>query len=73
MFQHIPVLADEVISHLAVQPGGKYADGTLGGGGHARLLLEASAPDGQLIGTDRDETALAAARENLAEYGSRLL
>lgn len=73
MFQHIPVLADEVISHLAVQPGGKYADGTLGGGGHARLLLEASAPNGQLIGTDRDEIALAAARENLAEYGSRLL
>lgn len=71
MFQHIPVLAEEVLAHLAVKPGGIYADGTLGGGGHAGLILEASAPDGQLIATDRDEVALAAARAHLAPYADR--
>ncbi|MFP5528137.1 16S rRNA (cytosine(1402)-N(4))-methyltransferase RsmH [Peptococcus simiae] len=72
MFQHIPVLAEEVLTHLAVKPGGVYADGTLGGGGHAGLILEASAPDGQIIATDRDELALAAARAHLAPYGDRV-
>src|SRR5688572_1453702 len=71
-FVHIPVLADEVLALMAPRPGGVYADGTLGGAGHARLVLEASAPDGRLIGVDRDPAALAAARDSLAPYGDRV-
>ncbi len=47
-------------------------DGTLGGAGHASLILNASAPDGRLIGFDQDAEALAAAGERLAPYGTRV-
>ncbi|MCM2263829.1 MAG: 16S rRNA (cytosine(1402)-N(4))-methyltransferase RsmH [Desulfuromonadales bacterium] len=62
----------EVLELLAPQPGGIYLDGTVGGGGHARLILEASAPDGRLIGFDRDPAALAAAAAMLANFGERV-
>ncbi len=48
-------------------------DGTLGGGGHSKRILEKSSPDGKLIGLDRDPAALTAARENLKIYGDRVL
>lgn len=70
-FRHIPVMPTEVLSYLVPKPGGIYLDGTVGGGGHAELVLEASAPDGLLIGLDRDAEALAAARKRLAPFGSR--
>ena len=70
-FQHISVLADEVLAYLAPKPGGIYVDGTLGGAGHARLVLEASAPDGILVGLDRDPAALAAAGSRLTGFGDR--
>jgi 16S rRNA (cytosine1402-N4)-methyltransferase len=57
---------------LGARPGGTYVDATLGGGGHAREILRRSAPDGRLIGFDRDPQALAAAERALAEYGGRL-
>ena len=70
-FLHIPVLAEQVLDSLQPHAGGTYIDGTLGGGGHASLILEKSAPNGFLFGIDRDEDALAAARETLAPYQGR--
>lgn len=71
-FRHLSVMPAEVLSYLAPRPGGVYLDGTVGGGGHAAQILEASSPDGLLIGFDRDPEALRAATERLAPYGSRV-
>src|SRR5688572_15061219 len=69
---HQPVLYKEIIHALQPQAGGRYVDGTLGAGGHARGIMEASAPDGQLLGLDVDPQALAIARRNLAPYEHRI-
>lgn len=71
-FEHTAVLVDEVLEQLAPETGRVYADVTLGGGGHARAILERSAPEGRLIGTDRDPSALEAAGAALAEFDSRV-
>jgi 16S rRNA (cytosine1402-N4)-methyltransferase len=68
---HEPVLLKEVVELLAVKPGGVYVDCTLGGGGHARAILDASAPDGVVHGFDRDGDALDRAARSLAGYGPR--
>ncbi|HLO32904.1 MAG TPA: 16S rRNA (cytosine(1402)-N(4))-methyltransferase RsmH [Anaerolineales bacterium] len=70
--RHQPVLYKEIIHALQPRRGGRYVDGTLGAGGHARGILEASAPDGQLLGLDVDPQALALARKNLAPYEERI-
>jgi 16S rRNA (cytosine1402-N4)-methyltransferase len=67
------VLPAEVLAGLAPRPGGRYIDGTLGGGGHAAAVLEASAPDGRLLGLDVDPAALEAAGARLAKYGARFV
>jgi len=69
---HKPVLYKEIIHALQPQTGGRFVDGTLGAGGHARGILEASAPDGQLLGLDVDPQALAIARKTLAPYEHRI-
>ena len=71
MSAHIPVLYKEIIHALQPQSGGRYVDGTLGAGGHARGILEACSPDGHLLGLDVDPQALALSRETLAPYEER--
>ncbi len=67
-FHHLPVLFDQVMDWLRPQAGGVYLDGTLGGGGHSRGILEAAGGQATLYGMDRDEAAIAAAGERLGEY-----
>jgi 16S rRNA (cytosine1402-N4)-methyltransferase len=62
----------EVLSYLQPRDGGVYFDGTVGMGGHAAAILEASAPGGRLIGVDRDTDAARTAGENLARFGPRV-
>ncbi|MBD2295758.1 16S rRNA (cytosine(1402)-N(4))-methyltransferase RsmH [Anabaena sphaerica FACHB-251] len=70
-FSHIPVLSQEVITGLNIQPSGNYLDLTVGGGGHSRLILE-TAEDVKVTAVDQDEDALNAAKQNLAEFGDRV-
>lgn len=72
VFQHRPVLLDECIELLALKPGSLILDGTVGGGGHAAAILERTAPDGKLLGLDRDPAALAAAAKTLERFGARV-
>lgn len=72
-FDHIPVLAKEVLEGLALQPGGRMLDGTVGLGGHAKLMLAATAPSGELVGFDRDDRNLLVAKERCAEFGDRVM
>lgn len=67
-FSHRPVLLAETLAALRPRPGGRFLDGTCGGGGHAAALLEAVSPGGYLIGLDRDAEALAAATVRLSEW-----
>ncbi len=65
---HIPVMLQEVVQSLAVQPGGRYIDCTVGGGGHALAILEHSSPGGQLLGIDADPEAIEVAGKRLEGY-----
>jgi 16S rRNA (cytosine1402-N4)-methyltransferase len=67
---HAPVLVEEAVRYLSVQPGGRYVDCTVGGGGHSLAILEAAAPGGLLLGVDADERAIERAGERLREYGT---
>jgi len=71
---HQPVLVDEVMTMLAPIPGSLQIDATLGGGGHAERILEASSPDGRVLGLDADPAAIARVRTRLApRFGERLV
>src|SRR5512138_3597643 len=71
--RHTTVLLREAVDLLGPRPGGVYVDGTLGGGGHAEAVLERSAPDGRLIGLDRDADAVARCMERLRPFGGRAI
>jgi len=70
---HIPVLLQETMEALAVQPGGRYIDCTLGAGGHAAAVLDRSSPGGQLLGIDADPEAIKIAKARLEAYSSSTL
>lgn len=70
---HIPVLLNEVLETLSLQPGENVVDCTVGLGGHAEAILDRTSPDGTLLGLDLDEAALDAARSSLARFGSRAM
>ena len=67
-FEHKPVLLQECIEGLQIKPDGIYVDGTMGGAGHSIEIVKRLSSDGRLIGIDRDEEALKASKERLAEY-----
>ncbi|HYV19721.1 MAG TPA: 16S rRNA (cytosine(1402)-N(4))-methyltransferase RsmH [Verrucomicrobiae bacterium] len=69
---HRPVLLQEALAALRCSPGDLVVDGTVGAGGHAEALLQAIAPDGRLVGLDRDPEALVLARARLAPWGDRV-
>ena len=70
---HIPVLVEDVIEQLKVQPGGRYVDCTVGTGGHTAAILEKSSPGGQLLGLDADPEAIRLAQTRLQPYGGAFL
>ena len=67
-FKHKPVMLDECIKGLNIKPEGIYIDGTIGGAGHSKEIVKRLNDKGMLIGIDRDEEALKAAKNNLSEY-----
>ena len=67
-FEHKPVMLQECIEGLQIKPNGIYVDGTMGGAGHSIEIVKRLSSDGRLIGIDRDEEALNASKERLAEY-----
>lgn len=71
MAYHTPVLCQELVEAIALNAPKLVVDATLGGGGHARAVLEKTGDETILIGIDRDEQALAAAAQNLAGFGAR--
>ena len=71
---HLPVLVDEVMSMLAPAPGSLQIDATVGGGGHTERILEATDPDGRLLGLDADGAAIARVDARLRpRFGDRLV
>ncbi len=72
-FPHQPVLYQEVLDALAPESGKSYLDGTLGAGGHAEGILNASAPRGRLLGLDLDPEALTIARQRLLVFQDRVI
>ena len=71
-FEHRSVLLDETIAYLNIKPDGVYADGTLGGGGHAYEVCRRLSEKGRYIGVDQDAAAIEAAKKRLLPFGDRV-
>ncbi len=72
-FKHEPVMINEVLEYLKPQANENFIDCTLGGGGHAKEILQRTSPNGQLLGIDLDSQAIEAAKKNLKEFKSRMV
>jgi 16S rRNA (cytosine1402-N4)-methyltransferase len=72
-FKHKPVLLDECIEGMNINPDGIYVDGTLGGGGHSFHILLNLSKNGKLIGIDRDKDAIESAGNRLKEFSNKIL
>ncbi len=70
MSGHLPVMLNEVLAALEPRDGGRYVDGTFGGGGYARAILEAA--DCTVLGIDRDPEAIARGRKLAEHFNGRL-
>ncbi len=70
---HVPVLLEEAVSMLALQPDGVYVDCTVGGGGHLACLVQKLGEKATIIGIDKDAKALEEARKKLADVSSKLI
>lgn len=70
---HVPVMAREVAEYLRLPEGGVCVDGTLGMGGHTRVLARAVGPAGKIIALDRDRSSMEQAKKNLADLGDRII
>lgn len=68
LYNHLPVMVEEVLEYMAPKPNEIFVDGTLGMGGHAKRILQRIGPKGLLIGMDRDETSLTKAENVLSEF-----
>ena len=66
-WQHIPILAQTIKELLITDKEGFYIDGTLGLGGHTKILLSSLGPKGRIFGFDKDEKAISMAKENVAD------
>jgi 16S rRNA (cytosine1402-N4)-methyltransferase len=73
MYGHKAVMLNEVLAFLRPARGGRFIDATFGAGGHTRALLDRTAPDGEVLALDMDESAIGSGREALASYGPRLV
>lgn len=69
-FKHKPVMLTECIEGLKIKPNGIYVDGTLGGAGHSKEIIQRLSSQGMLVGIDRDEEALEAAKSNLKKFSN---
>lgn len=70
---HTPVLVEEVLRWLDVDVDKRFVDATVGGGGHTKAILDASEPNGQVLGIDRDPKAIEEATARLADHGERVV
>jgi len=73
VFEHKPVLLDEVLENLITDKSGTYLDATVGYGGHSLGILNRLSPKGKLIGTDRDQEALSVAKKNLKGFENQVV
>src|SRR3989339_70788 len=72
-YLHVPVMVEEVIHYLKLKNGDKVVDCTLGGGGHAKAILEKILPAGKLLGIDLDPLAIKATQEEISNHKDKLI
>ncbi|MEE0858454.1 MAG: 16S rRNA (cytosine(1402)-N(4))-methyltransferase RsmH [Acutalibacteraceae bacterium] len=73
VFSHIPVLKDETINALNINPDGVYVDGTAGGGGHSYEILKRLSPKGRLISIDQDPDAIQTVTERFKDFENSII